>query len=101
MAGTRPRRRLEIYVAPGCPASDVARRLAETVGGYGLPGVDVRLIDLSDPGATKPVAVFAVPTYLLDGRVLCLGNPGAAWLIARLRAGAGEERGPAATDDGR
>lgn len=84
------RRLLEIYVAPGCLGGDAARRLAGLAQGLGLADLEVRLIDLGDPGATRPAAVFAVPTYLLDGRVLSLGNPFEDWLVERLRSdGAG------------
>ena len=100
MAVAATRHLLEIYVAPTCAGSDTARGLAEVVGGLGLPAIAVRLIDLSEPGAIRPAAVFAVPTYLLDGRVLRLGNPATAWLIARLRAAAGVDGGPAPGEDG-
>lgn len=83
---------LAIYVAPGCLGCERARALAETIRALPLPGVDVRLVDLGEPGAERPPAVFAVPTYLLNGRVLSLGNPSAGWLIERLRAVAGDDR---------
>jgi len=80
-----PRRSvLEIYVGPACFASDTARRLAEAVRARARPGLDVRLVDLAEPGAVRPPAVFAVPTYLLDGRVISLGNPEEAWLLAEV-----------------
>jgi hypothetical protein len=79
------RRLLEIYVAPGCLGYETARRLAARVRRLGLATLDVRLVDLAEPGAIRPPAVFAVPTYLLDGRVLSLGNPFEDWLIDRLR----------------
>lgn len=78
------RRLLEIVVAPGCLGGETARWLAGVVGGLGFADLDVRVIDLGDPGAVRPSAVFAVPTYLLDGRVLCLGNPFEGWLVERL-----------------
>ncbi len=77
---------LEIYVAPGCLASETACSLADTVRALGQPGLEVRLVDLGEPGAVRPPAVFAVPTYLLDGRVISLGNPDAAWLLALVGA---------------
>ena len=79
-------RRLEVYVAPDCAGCETARGLAAIVRARGLPGVEVRLIDLGEQGAVRPAAVFAVPTYLLDGRVLSLGNPEPEWLLARLGA---------------
>jgi hypothetical protein len=54
-----------------------AQRLAELACQVG--GVEVRVIDLDAPLNTTthplPSQVVAVPTYLLDGRVVSLGNP--------------------------
>lgn len=80
----KPRSVLEIYVAPGCIASETARNLASTIRTLGRPDLEVRLVDLDEPDAVLPAAVFAVPTYLLDGRVISLGNPDESWLLARL-----------------
>ena len=79
-------RELDIYVAPGCLGCETARRLAAAVRDANVPDLDVRLIDLGAPDAVRPPAVFAVPIYLLDGRVLSLGNPDPAWLMERLAA---------------
>ena len=78
------RRTLDIYVLPGCFGYDRARQLANDVRRCRLPGVEVSLIDLSDPATVRPEPVFAVPTYLLNGRVLSLGNPEWAWLCQQL-----------------
>lgn len=75
---------LEIFVLPACLGCRTAAALAERVRAAALPGVDVRVVDLSEPGVARPDAVFAVPTYLLDGRVLSLGNPDSGWLLDRL-----------------
>ena len=77
-------RRLQVVVDRTCVGCETARRLAIQVRSAGLPGIDVDVIDLDEPGAVRPGAVFAVPTYLLDGRILSLGNPEPAWLLARL-----------------
>ena len=77
-------RLLQVFVMPHCLGCETARRLAEQVRVQALPHVDVRLVDLSVAGAVRPPAVFAVPTYLLDGRVLSLGNPDEAWLLSQL-----------------
>jgi hypothetical protein len=81
---TRMTRSLEIFVMPHCFGCETARRLAERIRAQALPHVDVRLVDLSAPGAVRPSTVFAVPTYLLDGRVLSLGNPEEEWLLSQL-----------------
>jgi predicted thioredoxin/glutaredoxin len=74
---------LEIYIASGCPNCRPARRLARLVKER-LPEVRVRLIDLSEPGVSRPETVFAVPTYMLDGQTYSLGNPGEAKLMGDL-----------------
>jgi hypothetical protein len=44
----------------------------------------VALIDLADAQEPIPEAVFATPTYLLDGRLWFLGNPSPDQVRARL-----------------
>lgn len=52
--------------------------------------VATRLIDLSVSSEQKPDAVFAVPTFMLDGRVVSLGTPSWASIVETLkRADAG------------
>ncbi|MDP9365239.1 MAG: thioredoxin family protein [Chloroflexota bacterium] len=88
----RAQRMLEVYVAPGCLGCETAHRLAAMVRRLAPPELEVRLIDLSDPDAVRPLAVFAVPTYLLDGRVISLGNPEEAWLLAQIGVRTGPVR---------
>lgn len=76
---------LEIFVLPRCAACQTAKDLVEQIVAMNLPGIDIRLIDLSHTGTLRPTTVFAVPTYLLDGRVVSLGNPDPAWLLSQLR----------------
>ena len=80
-----PVRVLEIFVLPGCIACGTAIDLAERLRATHLPGVLIHLIDVSRPGTIRPAAVFAVPTYVLDGRVVSLGNPDPVWLSSQLR----------------
>ena len=77
-------RMLEIFVLPSCIACQTAIELAERMSAVKPPGVFIRLIDLSLPGTLRPATVFAVPTYLLDGRVVSLGNPDPDWLLSQL-----------------
>jgi len=72
---------LDIYVAPHCFGCDTARNLARTLIALELPHLEVRLVDLSDPEVIIPPTVFATPTYVLDGRVISLGNPEEEWLV--------------------
>lgn len=81
---SRMTRLLEIYVMPQCFGCDTAIRLAERVQALNVPGVDVQIVDLSQPDVVRSPKVFAVPTYLLNGVILSLGNPEEDWLLAAL-----------------
>ncbi len=72
--------RLDIYIDDCCETCDHARQIAEQVRER-MPQVEVNLIELT---GDKPDSVFAVPTYLLDGATLFLGNPGEVELFERL-----------------
>jgi hypothetical protein len=81
--------RLDIGVAPGCHGCDEARAIACGMRAR-FPDVAVSLIEL-DGRRSPPANVVATPTYLLDGRVVSLGNPTAEQLaheIARRRRAA-------------
>jgi hypothetical protein len=75
---------LEIYVAPDCFGCETARALASNVRALRRPDLEVRLLDLSEPDVIRPPAVFAVPTYILDGHVISRGNPEQDWLLDQL-----------------
>ncbi len=75
---------LDIYVGPHCFGCDTAHVIARKMGTLELPGVEIRVIDLSDPATVRPASVFAVPTYLLNGKVISLGNPEFDWLRDQL-----------------
>ncbi len=72
--------RLDIYIDDCCETCDHARQIAEQVRER-MPQVEVNLIELE---GDKPDSVFAVPTYLLDGATLFLGNPSEVELFERL-----------------
>ncbi len=38
-----------------------------------FPQLKVELVDIDGP--KRPQNIFAVPTYVLDGRIISLGNP--------------------------
>ena len=65
---------LQIYVAAYCSGCGEAQRLAGVVSGL-APEVAVEVVDISQPGAPVPPQVFATPTYILNNRVVSLGNP--------------------------
>lgn len=75
-AGTpvRSEIRVEIYVTQHCPVCAYAHEVAATIRAD-FPKVDLRVIDLMQTSEAIPEAVFATPTYLLNGRLWSLGNP--------------------------
>jgi thiol-disulfide isomerase/thioredoxin len=68
---------LKIFVTEHCSGCVEALRIAaEVVQNY--PHLRVEVIDLNAPEAIVPEAVFATPTYMLNQRIVCLGNPSPA-----------------------
>lgn len=71
-------RRLEVYVASHCLSCAEARRLAAAAAAR-FPQLEVRTVDVDAASVgvagALPEGVVAVPTYLLDGTVVALGNP--------------------------
>jgi len=74
--------RLEIYITESCPNCEVARLIAEHA--RGIAGLEVALIDLDMPGQSVPPHIVAAPTYLLDGKIVSLGNPRREEVLSRL-----------------
>jgi hypothetical protein len=83
--------RLEIFVKTGCFGCEEAHRLWQAVAR--LPEVDARLVDI-ETVRSLPERVVAVPTYLLDGNVVSLGNPEPHALFARLAMAVFSGRAP-------
>lgn len=81
---------LDVFVAADCAASVAARRIAADVA-RAAPDLAVRVVDIDAEPAAVPAAVVAVPTYVLDARLVHLGNPSPSWrsdLLSRLEKGA-------------
>lgn len=76
---------LDIYIEPDCINCDQAYYIADLVRRH-LPEVQVNIRDLSRPGIPRPENVFAVPTYVLNGRTYSLGNPDAEELLSTLES---------------
>jgi hypothetical protein len=76
---------LQIFVDGACPVCAEARRLAN-IAQEQLPLLQVALIDVTAEGVSIPNAVFAVPTYMLNGKTLWLGNPKETEFIQHLKA---------------
>lgn len=68
---------LKIFVTTHCPGCAEAQATATRIK-QDYPHLPVELIDLDDPQAHIPEAVFATPTYMLNDRVVSLGNPSPA-----------------------
>jgi len=84
--------RVEIYVADHCQVCEYAYEIAGTIAAK-YPDVDLRIINLSQTTQPIPDAVFATPTYLLNGRLWSLGNPSNEDIEARLSP-ASQKTGP-------
>ncbi|MBI3970561.1 MAG: hypothetical protein HY332_04670 [Chloroflexi bacterium] len=83
---------LDVYVAAHCRGCAEARRLAAAAAAR-FPEIAVRIVDLDgvgdhkrpngDKGAPRE-PIVAIPAYVLDGRVISLGNPAPEGLFAEL-----------------
>ncbi len=74
---------LDVYVAEHCFGCEEARRLAAAIASrFAL--LSVRVVDLEHEPDERPESLVAVPSYVLDGRVIALGNPRQSDLFASL-----------------
>ncbi len=76
---------LRIYVAHHCSACSEALRIAQEVSAR-FANINLQVIDLDEEGSRNLDDVFSVPTYVLDGRTLSLGNPDPDQLFSILAA---------------
>ena len=65
---------LDVYLSSHCFGCSEARRLAAAAERR-FPRLRVRVVDLDREPAARPEQLVAVPTYMLDGQVIALGNP--------------------------
>ncbi len=80
----RRRARLAVFVSAHCWQCPEARSIAEDMGDE-FDSLDVRVVDLDNPLAQKPASVFAVPTFLLNGKVVSIGTPSRDALRYRIK----------------
>ncbi len=66
--------KLAIYVRRECANCRRALEIADWVRRR-FPRLGVEVVDVEGAGSSVPPEVFAVPTYLLDGAIVSLGNP--------------------------
>ena len=64
--------RLDVYVEAGCPSCKRALKIAQEVDEV-YPDMTVTVIDVAEADG-QPADVFAVPTFVLNGAVVSLGN---------------------------
>ena len=80
---------LKIFVRDDCSGCVEAQRIAVWVT-QDFPQLKVELIDIGHPQTIVPEAVFATPTYMLNSRIVSLGNPSPAevtlWAINAARS---------------
>lgn len=74
---------LRIYIAQHCLTCAEALHLADEVRKR-FARIRLELIDLDEEGSQNLDEVFSVPTYVLDGRTVSLGNPAPDQLFTRL-----------------
>ena len=65
--------RLQVFVKSGCEVCARARQLARHADEQ-FPNLQVDIVDMNEKQPERD-DVFAVPTFVLEGRVLSLGNP--------------------------
>ncbi|MBI1378994.1 MAG: hypothetical protein GC157_16165 [Frankiales bacterium] len=72
--------RLTVLVSGDCPGCGTARSVAADVA-RALPAVEVEVVDVDLHGVPSGLAFVGTPTYVLDDRVVSLGNPRAEDLV--------------------
>ena len=65
---------LRIFVAEDCPNCTEARTIAARVE-QDYPSLAVEVVDIGDEQSVVPDVIFATPTFMLNDRVVSLGNP--------------------------
>ncbi|GJM40498.1 MAG: hypothetical protein DHS20C20_07800 [Ardenticatenaceae bacterium] len=74
---------LTVYIADDCWSCEETQRILADVT-PNFPELQLRCVNTQKE--PMPEEVFAVPTYLLDGKVISLGNPTRKFLRQRLTA---------------
>lgn len=65
--------KLQVFVKSGCEVCSRARQLAKHADEQ-FPNLQVDIVDMNETPPDRD-DVFAVPTFVLEDRVLSLGNP--------------------------
>jgi len=75
--------KLQVYISEACWTCEESQRIVADIAPQ-FPDVTVELLDMTS--SEHPDQVFAVPTYVLNDRVIFLGNPTREELIRKLEA---------------
>lgn len=67
--------KLKVFVAEHCPGCAEALDIVETIKQKYPQAFTVDVIDISNTQSEIPERVFAIPTYMLDDKIVSLGNP--------------------------
>ncbi|MBI2850546.1 MAG: hypothetical protein HYX80_05820 [Chloroflexi bacterium] len=76
---------LDIYVAKHCFGTAEALRIAAEVGRQ-LPDIEVKVTIFDEISRSEAPHVIATPSYILNGKLLFLGNPRLAELVKKVRS---------------
>ncbi len=66
---------LKVFVTQSCPGCDEALKIVTHLKQNYPKAITVELIDITDEPAKVPDAVFATPTFMLNDKIVSLGNP--------------------------
>lgn len=75
--------KLQVYIRRDCWSCAESRRIIAEIAPQ-FPQIAIELFDIE--ASVQPKNVYAVPTYILDGRIIFLGNPFPAELRRKLQA---------------
>ena len=81
----QPITRLDLFVTSDCPSCVNALYVADKAAAE-FPELKVTITNLDMPNAVVPDAIFAVPTFCLDGRIVSLGTPDWRALKQKIRS---------------
>ena len=66
---------LKVFIAEHCPGCEEAIHIADNIKQDYPQAFNVEVVDITKSQADIPERVFATPTYMLNDRIVSLGNP--------------------------
>ncbi len=67
---------LKVFVTESCSGCDEALKIVMYLKQNYPSAITVELIDITAEPAKVPETVFATPTFMLNDKIVSLGNPG-------------------------